>query len=106
VAEHGRAILLDVVVEPDAVASPGQNIGQRRADFERIVHVVTVQLDHWNRLILARVPFAEDPGTRGEKLCREQTEQTAEAQAAEACHATSVLLQPSERTSDRRKQSK
>jgi hypothetical protein len=57
VDQHGRAILLDVVVEPDAVARPGQNIGQRRADFERIVHVVTVLLDHWNRLILARVPL-------------------------------------------------
>ncbi len=46
-AEDDRAVVLDVIIEPDAIASLGQNIGQcRLADFERIVaQVVAVQLD-------------------------------------------------------------
>jgi hypothetical protein len=36
VAEHGLAVALYVVIEPNAMANPGEDAGQRRlADFER-----------------------------------------------------------------------
>jgi hypothetical protein len=35
VAENGRAVALDVIIEPNAMANTGQNIGERRlADLE------------------------------------------------------------------------
>ena len=45
--EHGRAIALDMLVEPDAGASLGQHARKRGlADLKRIApHVVAVQLD-------------------------------------------------------------
>jgi hypothetical protein len=47
VAEHGLAVALYVVIEPNAMANPGEDAGQRRlADFERIAaEIVAVQLD-------------------------------------------------------------
>jgi hypothetical protein len=46
-AEYGLAIALDVVIEPDAMANPLQNGGQRGlADFERLAaEIVAVQLN-------------------------------------------------------------
>jgi hypothetical protein len=41
VLEHGRAVALDVVIEPDAMARPGQDIV---ADLERIAaQVVSIR---------------------------------------------------------------
>jgi hypothetical protein len=47
VAEHGLAVALDVVIEPNAMASSNQDGGQRRlADVERVAAViVAVQLN-------------------------------------------------------------
>ncbi len=46
-AEHRRAVIFDVVIEPNTVTSIGQKIGKRRlADLERIAaEIVAVQLD-------------------------------------------------------------
>jgi hypothetical protein len=46
-AEYGLAIALDVVIEPNAMANPRQNGGQRGlGDFERVAaEIVAVQLD-------------------------------------------------------------
>ena len=47
VAEHGLAVALDVVIEPNAMASSNQDGGQRRlADVERVAAaIVAVQLN-------------------------------------------------------------
>jgi hypothetical protein len=47
VLEYGRAVVLDVVIEPNAMANPGQDRGQRRlADFERAAaEIVAVQFN-------------------------------------------------------------
>jgi hypothetical protein len=53
-AENSRAVVLNVLVEPDAIAGLGQKIGERSlADFERVAaEIVAVQLDQidWARL--------------------------------------------------------
>jgi hypothetical protein len=53
-AENSRAVVLNVLVEPDPIAGLGQKIGERSlADFERVAaEIVAVQLDQidWARL--------------------------------------------------------
>src|SRR5713101_6643552 len=56
-AENSRAVVLNVLVEPDAIAGLGQKIGERSlADFERVAaEIVAVQLDQidWTATISA-----------------------------------------------------
>jgi len=68
VAEHGLAVALYVVIEPNAMANPGEDAGQRRlADFERIAaegdtdwmaaHMPSPAAMAGSRMTAARVTF-------------------------------------------------
>ena len=60
VLEHGRAVFLDVVIEPNATVSPGHDIRQRGlAHLERIAaKVIAVQLNQ-----IEGVPVASQGGS-------------------------------------------
>jgi hypothetical protein len=47
VLEHGRAVFLDVIIEPNPTIGPGQDVRQRSlAGLKRIAaEIVAVQLD-------------------------------------------------------------
>ena len=62
-AENSRAVVLNVLVEPDAIAGLGQKIGERSlADFERVAaEIVGVQLDQIDWARLGRSGRGRDP---------------------------------------------